>query len=146
MTGVGGCFMKRAPVYRAVDSACARVGQSTQTAGIFLAALCFIFAATFAACTPSSLESRIVNLFFVGLIPSLLCYASGVVLRQMLGLSCELCEIIAARCVRLLAPLANALAKRLWRWHVDKAFFRFSCLLIRKTARFLIRMQLLVGR
>jgi hypothetical protein len=101
--------MKRAFVYRAADPACSRVGRATQTAGTFLAVLCLFFGAAFAASVPASLEKRIVYLFFVGLIPALGFYVSGHVLRQILGLSCKLCEIIAARCVRLLAPFAHGL-------------------------------------
>ena len=186
MTGSGG-FMKQVFVHRDVDSACTRVGQVAQTAGTFLAGLCLFFGTTFAASIPASLENRIVYLFFVGLIPALVSYVSGYILRWMLGLSCKLCEIVA-RCVRLLAPVANGPAKwtgayvldvldrcsiatdrcllttgqcmqtlfRLrqkahlsvyrWYWHVRKTIFQFSCLLIRNTARFLIRMQPVVGR
>jgi hypothetical protein len=180
--------MKQVFVHRDVDSACTRVGQVAQTAGTFLAGLCLFFGTTFAASIPASLENRIVYLFFVGLIPALVSYVSGYILRWMLGLSCKLCEIVAARCVRLLAPVANGPAKwtgayvldvldrcsiatdrcllttgqcmqtlfRLrqkahlsvyrWYWHVRKTIFQFSCLLIRNTARFLIRMQPVVGR
>ena len=178
--------MKQA--YRDVGSACTRVGQATQTAGIFLAGLCLFFGITFAASIPESLENRIAYLFFVGLIPALVSYVSGHILCRMLGLSCKLCEIVGGRCVRLLAPVANDLAKwtgvyvldvldrcsiaadrcllttgqcvqrlfRLgqkvrwsvycWYWHVRKAIFQFSCLLIRNAARFLIRMQPGFGR
>ena len=138
--------MKQAPVYRDVESTCTQVGQSTQTAGTFLAGLCLFSGATFAAFMPASLENRIVYFLFVGLIPSLASYVSGLILRQILGLSCKLCEIIVARSVRLLAPFANSLASHRRYWHVHKLVFQFSCLLIRSTARFLIRMQLAVGR
>ena len=179
--------MRQAPVYRAVDPVCSRVGQAAQTAGTFLAVLCLFFGATFAASVSASLEKRIVYLFFVGLIPALGFYVSGYVLRQILGLSCKLCEIIAARCVRLLGPFANGLVnwagasildaldrcsmiiarcllttgqwmQRLFRlgpraycsihrcyWQVHKAMFEVSFLLIRITARFVIRMQHSVG-
>ena len=180
--------MKQASVYRDVNSACTRVGQATQAAGTFLAGLCLFFGTAFAASIPASLENRIADLFFLGLIPALVSYVSGHMLRRMLGLSCKLCEIVAARCFRLLAPFANGLAtwtgacivdvsdscsiatgrcllttgqcvQRLfrlgqkvrwsvyrWYWPVRKAIFQFSCLLIRNTARFLIRMQPVVGR
>ena len=104
--GVGG-FMKQVFVHRDVDLACTGVGQVAQTAGTFLAGLCLFFGTTFAASIPASLENRIVYLFFVGLIPALVSYVSGYILRWMLGLSCKLCEIVGARCVRLLAPVAN---------------------------------------
>ena len=180
--------MRQALVYRAVDPACSRVGRATQAAGTFLATLCLFFGTAFAAYVPASLEKRIVYLFFIGLIPALGFYVSGHILRQMLGLSCKLCEIIAGRCVRLLAPFANGLVnwagasvldaldrcsmviarclevtgqcmQRLfrlgrkayclvhrWYWHIHKAIFDFSCLLIRNAARFVIRMQHSVGR
>ena len=180
--------MKQASVYRDVDPACTRVGQATQTAGTFLAGLCLFFGTTFAAFIPTSLENRIAYLFFVGLIPALVSYVSSYILGRMLGLSCKLCEIVGASCVRLLAPLANGLANwtgacivdvsdrcsiatgryltttgqcgqrlfrlgqkvrcSVYRWYrpVRKAIFKFSCLLIRNAARFLIRMQPGFGR
>jgi len=180
--------MESASVYRAVDSACARVGQAAQTAGTFLAGLCLFFGTAFATSMPASLETRIAYLFFLGLVPALLSYVSGRILRRMLALSCKLCEILAAGCVRQLAPFANGLTNwtsasvvdafdgcsiatvrcllttaqcvqmlfrlgqkghwSIYRWycHVRKAILQFSCLLIRNTARFLIRMQPVVGR
>ena len=84
--------MKQA--YRDVGSACTRVGQATQTAGIFLAGLCLFFGITFAASIPTSLENRIAYLFFVGLIPALVSYVSGHILCRMLGLGCKLYELV----------------------------------------------------
>lgn len=176
--------MRHAPVYRAVDPACSRVGRATQAAGTFLAALCLFFGPAFAASVPASLEARIVYLFFFGLIPALGFYVSGHILRQMCWCSVAGCvRSIPARCARRLAPFANGLAnwagatvldvldrclmiiarcllttgqwmQRLSRlgqkaycsihcryWHVHKAIFEFSCLLIRNTARFVIRVQ-----
>ena len=86
------------------------MGQATQTAGTFLAGLCLFLGTAFAASIPASLENRIAYLFFLGLIPALVSYVSGHILRRMLGLSCKLCEIVGARCFRLLAPFANGLA------------------------------------
>ena len=54
--------MKQA--YRDVGSACTRVGEATQTAGIFLAGLCLFFGITFAASIPKSLENRIAGITF----------------------------------------------------------------------------------
>jgi hypothetical protein len=180
--------MRQALAYRAVDPACSRVGRATQAAGTFLAALCLFFGTAFAASVPASLEKRILYLFFIGLIPALGFYVSGHILRQMLGLICKLCEIIAARCVRLLAPFLNGLVNwagasvldalnicsmviarclvttgqcmpklfrfgrktdssvHRWYWHIYKAIFDFSCLLIRNAARFVIRIQHSVGQ
>ena len=86
------------------------MGQATQTAGTFLAGLCLFLGTAFAASIPASLENRIAYLFFVGLIPALVSYVSGHILRRMLEVSCKLCEIVGARCFRLLAPFANGLA------------------------------------
>jgi hypothetical protein len=180
--------MEQAPVYLAVDSACSRIGRATQTAGSFLAVLCLFFAAAFAVSVQASLEKQITYLFFLGFMPALGFYVSGCILRQMLGLSCKLCEITAARCVRLLAPFVHGLmnwasasildalgrclmamtrwlvttgqcTRRLfrlrreaycsvhrWYWHVHKAIFDVSCLLIRNTARFVIKVQYFVFR
>jgi hypothetical protein len=175
--------VKQAPEYRAVDPACSRVGRATQTAGTFLAAFWLFFWVALAASVPALVEKRIVYLIFVGLIPAFGFYICGHILRQMLGFSCKLCEIVSARCVHLLAPFANALVSRAgasvldtldkcpmvitrrlftisqwmqslvslgqkayclvhrWYWHVRNAILEFSCLLIRNTARFIIRVQ-----
>ena len=179
--------MRQAGIYRIVDLACSRVGRAAQTANTFLAALCLFFGSAFAASAPNSLEARILNLFFFGLIPALGFYLSGYILRHMLRLSCRLCEIIAALCLQWLALFANGLAdwasalvsdgldrcsmtlarcrlgtgqwmQRLSRLaqkaccsanrryrRVHRAIFEFACLLIRNTARFVIRMQQSVG-
>src|SRR5690242_1267214 len=95
---------------REIGSACTRVGETAQTAGNFLAGLCLFFATAFAAFMPAPLENRIAYLFFLGLMPALVFYVSGHILRRMLGLSCKLCEIVAARFVRLLGRFAIGLA------------------------------------
>lgn len=180
--------MRQAPTYQIIDSACSRVGRATQTANTCLAALCLFFGSAVAASAPASFEARIVYLLFFGLVPALGFYLIGYILRHLLGLSCKLCEIIAARYLRWLAPIANCLVdwlstpvsdafkrcsitlarcrlgtdqsmqrlshlaqkaycsvNRRYRL-VDRAFFEFSCLLIRNSARFVIRMQQTVGR
>lgn len=101
--------MRQALVYRPIDSACSRVAQAAQTTATFLAALCLFFGAAFATFVSVSLEKRIEFSFFVGLIPAFGLYLTGHILHQLLGLSCKFCEIIAARCFRLLAPFANSL-------------------------------------
>jgi hypothetical protein len=101
--------MECTPVYLGVDSVCSRVGRATQTAGSVLAVLWLFFGAAFAVSVQASLEKRITYLFFIGLVPALGTYVSGHILRQMLGISCKLCEITAARCVRLLAPFIHGL-------------------------------------
>jgi hypothetical protein len=138
--------MKEAPVYRDAESACRRVGRSAQAAGTFLAGLCLVLSATFAAIMPASFENRIVYFLFVGLVPSLASYVSGLILRHILGLSCRFCEIILTRGARLVARVANNPAIYLCYRHIHKMVFRFGCLLIRGAARFLIKMQLSASR
>jgi hypothetical protein len=101
--------MERVPVYRAVNSACSRVARATQTAGSILAALCLFFGAALAVTVQAPLEKQITYLLFIGLVPAFGFYVSGHILRRMLGLSCQLCEITAARCARLLAPFVYGL-------------------------------------
>jgi hypothetical protein len=123
---------------------------------------------------------------FVGVVPAVVSYLSGYIVRLMLEFSWELCEAAAARCLRLLSDLAVYLAIRTsarvvaladgserviglsllmigrcaesydfrrkayrvyrWSWRTRNAIFRFLCLLIRSTARFLIELQHLFER
>ena len=57
----------------------------------------------FTAFVSASLEQRIGNLFFFGLIPAAGFYAGGYVLSQLLMLGTKLCEMIAEACFRFLS-------------------------------------------
>jgi hypothetical protein len=103
--------MKSASADSAGDSACTQVGKATERAATFIAGLFLCFGATLAIFIPASLESRIEYLFFIGVLPAVVSYLSGYTACLILGLSCKLCEIAGARCVRLLTPLVVDLVK-----------------------------------
>jgi hypothetical protein len=177
--------MKSAPVFSVGESACTQVGGATQRAATFIAGSFLCFGAALAFCNQASSESRLEYLFFVGVVPAVVSYLSGYIVRLTLEFSCELCEAAAARCLRLLSDLAVYLAIRTgarvvaladgserviglsllmigrcaerydfrrkdrvyrWSWRTRNAIFRFLCLLIRSTARFLIELQHLFER
>ena len=157
--------MRQAPKRRSKNQQCGQLGPPTLWAGNFLAVVCLFFGTAFAAFVPASLEQRIESLFFFGLIPAVGFYAGGHILSRLLVFSGELCERIAARCIRYLALFVNDLMSWIGRsaskaleklsqlrqkvycsvhrryCRVHATIFEVSCLQIRSTARFVIKMQ-----
>jgi len=84
----------------------AELGLATLRAGNFLSVISVFFGIA-AAFTPGSLEQRIGNLLFFGLIPAAGFHAGGIVLGRLLAFSSELCEMIATLCVRSLARIVK---------------------------------------
>jgi hypothetical protein len=76
-------------------------------AGIFLAVVCLSFGAAVALFVPVSLEQRLGNLFFFGLIPAVGFYAGGHILSRLLVLVSKVSGMIVARGSRCAALLAN---------------------------------------
>ena len=161
--------MRQATQYKA----CTRVIWATQATSGFLAVWCVFFGGAVAAFVPASVEERLVNLLVFGLVPAFVFYVSGHILRLVLGSSCKLCELVAASLLRRLASVAAGCTKPLsgcrimierWaqrlshlsrsayfsmhrqRQHLYKFAFDLSCLLIRTTARSIIKAQHLVAR
>jgi hypothetical protein len=102
-------IMGRAPIYNRINraglySSKARQGShpglAVIRAGNHLAVACLSFGAAFAAFVSGSLDQRIGNLFFFGLIPAVGFYAGGHILGQVLMFGVELCDMIMARCFR----------------------------------------------
>jgi hypothetical protein len=79
-----------------------QLGLATLRAGTSLSII-FVFFGIAAAFVPGSLEQRIGNLLFFGLIPAAGFHAASIVLGRLLAFSSELCEMIAASCLRWLA-------------------------------------------
>jgi hypothetical protein len=71
-----------------------------------------LFGAALAAFVSGSLEPRLGNLFFFGVMPAVGFYAGGYVLGQLLVFGVKLCDTIVARCSQYAAHLANALLNR----------------------------------
>jgi len=84
-------------------------GPAVIRAGNHLAVACLFFGAVFAAFVSGSLEQRIGNLFFFGLIPAVGFYAGGHILGQLLVFGVVLCDMIMARCFRYAVRLVNVL-------------------------------------
>jgi hypothetical protein len=156
-------MMRQAPIHRSKSEQCGQLGPPTLWAGKFLALACLFFGTAFAAIIPASLEQRIESLFFFGLIPAVGFYAGGHILSRLLAFAGEICEIIAARCIRCFAVFVNDLmswvgpsvSKALAKlsqlrqqacWSGHRRYWRativeLSCRLIRSAARFLIKVQ-----
>jgi hypothetical protein len=109
--------MRQAVRHRPVNRSCSyssrarqsgELGPATLRASNLLAVVCLVFGTTSAAFLSASLEQRIGNLFFFGLIPAVGLHAGGHILSRILVLSSELCEMIAARCFQCFAILLNS--------------------------------------
>jgi hypothetical protein len=79
------------------------------SAGNYLAVICLLFGAAFAAFFSGSLEQRIENLFSLGLIPAVGFYVGGHALGQLLVFGVKLCDMIMARCSRYAVHSASGL-------------------------------------
>jgi len=93
-------------IKRPVNRQTAELGLATLRAGNYLSAISVFFGIA-AAFTPGSLEQRIGNLLFFGLIPAAGFYAGGIVLGRLLAFSSELCEMIATLFFRWLARIVK---------------------------------------
>jgi hypothetical protein len=158
--------MRPASAYQRLDrNDLYQLGPTAIRVGFFLAGVCLSFGAAVATLIPVSLEQRLGNLFFLGLVPAVGCYAAGHILGQLLVLASKICDMIVARCSRcavlflndLLGWVCMAVSNVLARlpgvrrevccsthqayWRVHWAIFDLSCLLIRSVAQFIIRMQ-----
>jgi hypothetical protein len=78
-------------------------------AGNYLAVICLLFGAAFAAFFSGLLEQRIENLFSLGLIPAVGFYVGGHALGQLLVFGVKLCDMIMARCSRYAVHSASGL-------------------------------------
>jgi hypothetical protein len=137
---------------------CRALGQMTLKANCWLAIwwFCF-FGAAIAVGLPGSLEERFANLLLLGVLPALGLVLSGFILDQALKRSCKVCQIIAGRIGRLqifwlarngAGNWLQGLGRRMLQLVVNarlrnfrSALVQFSCLIIRGTARFILKAQ-----
>jgi hypothetical protein len=101
----------RAGLYSSKARESPQPGPAVMRAGNRLAVVCLCFGAAFATLVSGSLDQRIGNLFFFGLIPAVGFYAGGNILGQVLVFGVELCDMIMARCFRYAARLVNDLLR-----------------------------------
>src|SRR5262249_15831965 len=87
-------------------------GPPLMTPGNYLAIVCLSLGAALAAFVPGSLEPRLGNLFFFGLMPALGFSAGGYVLGQLLVFGVKLCDKIMVRCTHYAVHLANVFINR----------------------------------
>jgi hypothetical protein len=130
---------------------CRALGHLTLKATCWLAVWFCLFGAAIAVGLPGSLEERFANLVLLGLLPALGLIVTGYILDQALKRSCKFCQIVAARVARVQISLLAR--KRAGNWlqrlysgkqglrHFRGFLVQFSCLLIRGTARFLLKAQ-----
>ena len=138
---------------------CRALGQITLKTNCWLAVWFCAFGAALAVGLPGSLEERFANLVLLGLMPALGLIVSGYIFDQALRRSCKLCQIIAVRIARVQIFLLAR--KRAGNWlhrlhsgrqtlqfvlngrlrHFRFSLVQFSCLLIRGTARFIMKAQ-----
>src|SRR6266446_2284616 len=97
----------RAGFYSSKARQVGQPGPAAMRAGNHLAVVCLSFGAAFAAFVSGSLEQRIGNLFFFGLIPAVGFYAGGHILGQLLVFGVELCDMIMARGFRYAVRLVS---------------------------------------
>jgi hypothetical protein len=91
-----------------------------------------IVGAAFATFAQATVGERITGVFLFGLMPALGFYVGGHILNRTLVLICMLCEFTVEQSFKRLPALAHSLRRTI---------FAASCLLIRTTARSLIRIQ-----
>jgi hypothetical protein len=112
--------MGQAPIYERINRAglysskareSFQPGPAVMRAGNHLAIVCLCFGAAFAAFVSGSLDQRIGNLFFFGLIPAFGFYAGGNILGRVLVFGVELCDMIMAYCFRYGVRLVNDLLR-----------------------------------
>ena len=101
--------MVRAGLYSSKARGSPQPGPDVMRTSNHLAVVCLFFGAAFAAFVSGSLEQRLGNLFYFGLIPAVGFYAGGHILGQLLVFGVELCDMIMARCFRYAVHLISGL-------------------------------------
>src|SRR3954453_15815212 len=99
-------------VSRARDSKARRSpqpGPAVMRAANYLAVICLFFGAALAAFVSGSVEQRLGNLFWFGVMPAVGFSAGGYVLGQLLVFGVKLCDTIMVRCAQYAVHLANTL-------------------------------------
>lgn len=103
--------VNRAALYSSKARESPQPGPAVVRAGNHLAVVCLSFGVAFAAFVSGSLEQRIANLCFFGLIPAIGFYAGANILGQLLVFGVELCDMIMARFLRYAVRLVNDLLR-----------------------------------
>ena len=97
----------RAGLYSSKARESSHPGPAVMRVGNHLAVACLFFGAAFAAFVSGSLDQRVGNLFFFGLIPAIGFYAGGHAVGQLLVFGVVLCDLCFRYAVHLISGLLS---------------------------------------
>jgi hypothetical protein len=162
--------MKQGPKYRIITQIVSHITDyhrrsAIQRAGVFLAVIWSFIGPVFTGFDSPPLEERIAILFLCGLIPAAAIYVAGYILSRLIMFRGQVSDITLAGCFGYITFYANYFVNRaavsspkVWGeivrlaqklccsvnhlcWRTQAHLGEIACLLIRNTARFIIRLQ-----
>jgi hypothetical protein len=162
--------MKQGPKYRIVTQIISHIADfhrrsAIQRAGVFLALIWSFFGPVTAGFDSPPFQERISILLLCGLIPAVTIYVAGYILSQLILFRGQVSEITAAGCCRYITLWINYFVNRavlsapkVWNkivrlaqklccavnrlcWRTQARLVEIACLLIRSTARLIIKLQ-----
>jgi hypothetical protein len=162
--------MKQGPKYRIVTRIISQVADShrrsaIQRASVLLAVIWSFFGPVTAGFDSPPLRERIATLLLCGLIPAAAIYVAGYILSQLIFFRGQATDITIAECFRYIKLWVNYFVKRavisapkVWNklvvlaenvccsvnnlcWRTQARLLEIACLLIRSSARLIIRFQ-----
>jgi Bacterial SH3 domain len=162
--------MKQGPKYRIITRIISHVADfhrrsAIQRAGVFLAVLWSFFGPVTAAFDSPPLQERIATLLLFGLIPAAVISVASYILTQLIMFRGQVTDITAVGCFRYISLWINYFVNRavlsapkVWNkvvrlaqkvccsvnrlcWRTQARLVAIACLLIRSTARLIIRLQ-----
>jgi hypothetical protein len=162
--------MKQGPKYQIITRIISQVADShrrsaIQRAGVFLAVIWSFFGPVTAGFDSPPLRERIATLLLCGLIPAAAIYVAGYILSQLIMFRGQVTDITLAGCFRYITLWVNYFVNRavisapkVWNkilglaknvccsvnhlcWRTQARLVEIACLLIRSTARLIIRLQ-----
>jgi hypothetical protein len=162
--------MKQGPKYRITARIISHITDcqrrsAIQRAGVFLAVIWSFFGPVTAGFDSPPLQERISILLLCGLIPAATIYVAGYILSQLILFRAQVSEITAAGCFRYITLWTNYFVNRavlsapkMWNkivrlaqkvccavnrlcWRTQARLVEIACLLIRSTARLIIKLQ-----
>ena len=162
--------MKQGPKYRIITRIVSHIADShrrsaIQRAGVFLAVLWSFFGPVTAGFDSPPLQERIATLLLFGLIPAAVISVAGYILTQLIMSRGQVTDITLLGCFRYISLWINYFVNRavlsapkVWNkvvrlaqnvccsvnrlcWRTQARLVAIACLLIRSTARLIIRLQ-----
>jgi Bacterial SH3 domain. len=162
--------MKQGPKYRIITPIISHIADyhrrsAIQRAGVFLAVIWSFIGPVAAGFDSPPLQERIAILFLCGLVPAAAIYVAGYILSRLIMFRGQVSDITLAGCFGYITFYANYFVNRavvsspkVWGeivrlaqklccsvnrlyWRTQRHLIEFAYLLIRSTARFIIRLQ-----